>query len=293
MSYSNPLFSSLSLGVSNSGLQLYAQLTDISGANIGGQINTGFFEVDSGDYGWYYNQFPYLFRGGVKIYNANTSGYLAFSALNPEESFLPDVVNTQHGSGNYVVSNVLIGKNIFTISLTDQLSDPISDSRVEIYPSGTNSLIGLGYSNTNTGQVIFNVDNGKYEVFVSKPQFAYFSNPFYFDIESNVSGSIQGNAYVYPGASMANTVRVFTFLDDVGLNPQSGIQMSIGPSGVVDYSNSNMLLKQPVIAFSDVSGYCFIDVAANSGPFQVKIPACSFTRYFSTPASGTLNLAAL
>jgi len=85
MSYT--LSVSLALGSSQTGLTLKAQLIDTAGADVGGEVATGFVELGSGNYLWTYAGFPDAFRGGVKFYTGVAPGTLkAFAGINPEEA---------------------------------------------------------------------------------------------------------------------------------------------------------------------------------------------------------------
>ena len=75
---------SISLGEGMEGLTLKAQLLDTAGAPVGDPIETGFFEMAGGMYGWYH-QFDESFRGFIQILNAATGELLAVTAFNPEE----------------------------------------------------------------------------------------------------------------------------------------------------------------------------------------------------------------
>lgn len=85
MSYT--LSYSLNLGPSRTGLtDLRAQFVDTASVNSGSAITTGFSEVGSGYYQWYYTSHADNFRGGVKFYsNAAPSTLLGFLTLNPQE----------------------------------------------------------------------------------------------------------------------------------------------------------------------------------------------------------------
>lgn len=63
-----------------------AQFIDTTGANVGAAISTGFVDVGSGFYQWYYALFADTFVGGVKFYsNAFPAVILAFKAINPPD----------------------------------------------------------------------------------------------------------------------------------------------------------------------------------------------------------------
>ena len=85
MSYT--LSVSLALGSSQTVLSLKAQLVDTAGADVGGEVATGFVEIGLGNYLWTYASFPDAFRGGVKFYTGVAPGTLkAFVGINPEEA---------------------------------------------------------------------------------------------------------------------------------------------------------------------------------------------------------------
>jgi len=290
MSFSNPLVFSIS--TAQSGLSMFAQLYDYTNAIVGGQISTNFYETGNSDYVWYYDAFPYDFRGLVKFYDASNSGYLAQVALNPEEVFLPNIINDQHGSGLYNLVGGTDGSNILTINVIDQFSQIMGGVRVECRPSGFTNTLDLGFTNTSTGRTVFMLDNGNYEILVSKPQYANFMNPYWVSLTGDASIDIQGNTIILPGPNEMDTVRCYLYVSDVSLDPEASIQLTIAPSGGGEtYASTNMFLKQPVSAVSDENGLVFIDIAASSGPLVAKVSSCGFKAYFNTPSSGLLNLA--
>lgn len=75
---------SLSLGKGKTGITLNAQLTDISGADIGSPITTGFTEIGSGFYIWTYD-LNIDFQGCIKFIDEITSEILAFTSINPND----------------------------------------------------------------------------------------------------------------------------------------------------------------------------------------------------------------
>lgn len=90
MSYTSTI--GVSLGQSQTGLTLAAQLIDTTGGIIANDIRTGFVEVGLGSYLFTYVSYPDDFRGAVKFLNVNNaSGLMAISAINPQESEYADV----------------------------------------------------------------------------------------------------------------------------------------------------------------------------------------------------------
>jgi len=81
---------------------LAAQIVDTAGANIGGEVTTGFAEIGAGAYLWTYAAMPDAQRGGVKFYQSGVPGtILAFAAVNPEEAENTDAkVSTKAAPGD-------------------------------------------------------------------------------------------------------------------------------------------------------------------------------------------------
>lgn len=123
---------SLSLGPSRTGLtDLRAQFVDTASANSGSAITTGFSEVGSGYYQWYYTSHADNFRGGVKFYsNAAPSTLLGFLTLNPQEVEYSDVkTSTRLATSGYTAPD---NASVTAIKAkTDNLpSDPADHSLV-------------------------------------------------------------------------------------------------------------------------------------------------------------------
>lgn len=87
----------LALGTGKAGLNdLHAQLVNTSGEAVGSAISTGFTEIGQGNYLWHCTTLPDNHRGGVRFYSAATPGtVLAFGAINPEDSELVAIIESQ------------------------------------------------------------------------------------------------------------------------------------------------------------------------------------------------------
>lgn len=291
MSFSNPLFFSIS--VAQSGLHMFSQLVDYTDTNVGSHITSNFYEVGNGDYLWYYSSFPYGFRGAVKFYDASNSGYLASVALNPESDFLPDVINDQHGSGNYNFNGSFEGANLLTLSVIDQFNNPVGSARVDVRASGTTSTIDLGYTNSSTGETVLNLDSGAYSIIVSKPQYATFINPYWINLTGDTTETIQGNMFVLAPVPNMQTTRIYAYLDDVSLVPSGEVVATVKPSGAVAFGDSTYLLRPGIGAQSDETGYVFFDLASSCGPLKLTCSLASLNIYFNVPASGTYSFSEL
>jgi len=81
------------LGPSSTGTVLRAQLYDgTSGADVGGEISTGFTELGNGTYHWNYASMPDGHSGGVKVYeNGSPTLPLTLGAVSPPETENTDV----------------------------------------------------------------------------------------------------------------------------------------------------------------------------------------------------------
>ena len=78
----------IKLGAANSGLTgLKCQLVDVTGANVGSVITTGFVELatGSGEYGFDYSSYPASFRGFGKVFKSDGTTFLTSFNVNPEE----------------------------------------------------------------------------------------------------------------------------------------------------------------------------------------------------------------
>ncbi len=74
----------ISLGASQTGLTLTAQLVDTTGAALGSAVATGFSEIGGGNYLWYYSAFPSDTSVGVKFLSGVT--LKAFVSVNPSDA---------------------------------------------------------------------------------------------------------------------------------------------------------------------------------------------------------------
>lgn len=270
MSYSDLI--SISLGSSQSGLSLNAQILDQAGLTLIGGISGTFTELGAGNYLWYYTGFPFV-PSVAKIYAVPNSGVFATVVLDPP-------------------GQEILGNNIVTFDIQDQFAQVVPSAKVEILPSGSSSVVELSYVNASTGSSTFNLDSGQYEVIVSSPGYASYNNPYWFNVQGNNTYVIQGNKFTMPLMPAQNFCTLYTWLSDLGLSPIAGSTMTVRPSGAESYAYTNTLFKQPLTVTSDDTGYISINLAANV-PIRCQLQDAKVDIYFMTPASGTINLASL
>jgi hypothetical protein len=114
------------LGTAQIGLTLKAQLVDMSGANVGAAITTGFVEIGLGNY-LLTTAIPDGHRGGMKILKSDNT-LMAFGAINPEEGENSDTkTSTRVATSGYTAPD---NSGISAIKAkTDNLpSDPADES---------------------------------------------------------------------------------------------------------------------------------------------------------------------
>lgn len=105
MSYA--LSFSLSLGSSQTGLTLSAQLVDTAGADVGSPIVSGFAELGRGNYLWTYTAVPDGFQGGV-VFSSNAE-IKAVGAINPQDT--PVMVDGKtHAEALQIIAAMVAGK---------------------------------------------------------------------------------------------------------------------------------------------------------------------------------------
>lgn len=105
MTYALPF--TVVLGAGMAGLtDLRAQILDTSGASVGAAISTGFVDIASGNYIWYYDLFPDNFIGIVKFYRAAVPAVTLTSApVDPccsapsSSAYKFDYIVTNHNTG--------------------------------------------------------------------------------------------------------------------------------------------------------------------------------------------------
>lgn len=273
MSYS--LLYTLQLGSKKANLGLSADLLDPNGSIVASGISASFIDLGFGNYIWYYDQFPNHFRGVAKIYDsAIPSGWNLPLAINPEEL------------------SAYIGENIVTITAEDNSGNPIGGATVEIRPSGSiQSPISYGKTSTYNGRIVFNLSDGKYDVYGSKTSMYHFTNPYHIDVSGGSNDvTITATAMSVPVAPAAGLVRIYTFLSDLGLEPKANVKMLVTPSGLQDIDEELIITKKGLSAVSDNNGYVYMDVAAEFA-IRVKIPDANYDQYIMTPSIGILNLA--
>ena len=120
---------SISLGTDLINLSLSAQVVDQNGQDVTSEITSGFSEIGSGTYLWYYDQFTSNFYGGIKFWQtSDPSIILAFTSVNPEdfELIVSQAVNTDTASSNQYpyLANLI---SLERARMNEQLSDLTDD----------------------------------------------------------------------------------------------------------------------------------------------------------------------
>jgi hypothetical protein len=138
------LITALSLGSSNTGLtDLRAQLLDETGTNVGSAVSTGFVEIGSGFYSWYYTAFPNGFRGSVKVYSlADSAEILSLVAINPEEA---ENSNTSGVLVRTTVASVVTADSEFTLAAGSADNDAYNGCVVVIQDQTTALQKSVGW----------------------------------------------------------------------------------------------------------------------------------------------------
>lgn len=299
----------IKLGVANSGLSLRANLYDINDSLSISGISTNFSEIFQGDYKWYYTNFPDSFRGYAKITDS-LGNYLTAVGINPEEAeytnyktssisgLIPTIsgidsyLSNQHG--NSLWGSSLTGNYIVDIYTKDQSSNPIGETKVEIYPSGFSNLIGLSTSNTSTGKSTFNLNAGSYSIYSYNNLVATWDNPYYLTVSANTSVNLLGTSFVAPVApSDPSLCRLYTWVQSLGLTPEENIELQVIPTDPQDRNETVAISTRIVKSKSNAAGYVFADVGSGLN-VRVKIPKALVDLSFTVPTDrNNFNLAEL
>lgn len=193
-----------------------------------------------------------------------------------------------HGSGSW--RGDLHGTYVYDVYTKDQSNVAIGSVCVEVRSSGTNELLQVLRSNATTGKASFNLDSGSYALYAYKSSVATFVNPFYVNVSSDGSKTLNGTKMTVPVPANADSSSVYAYSMDLDLGVQEGVEMYITPSGTPTTFAERAVLMKPISALSDATGFVSIDVAINT-PVRVRIPKAQLDKYIISPASGSLNIA--
>ncbi len=283
------LCTAISLGSSNSGLLLNATLFDKNHNLQTSGISYNFNEYGRGCYGWTNSAFPDSFKGYAIIHNSGSfpgnNNVLAMISFNPAENENSDVKTSSIG-------NTTVGTYQITCITEDNIGI-LGGSTVEIYPSGSSSLLMKTTTNMSNGQSLFNLDAGAYKVFIYNPTVSYWSNPSYFTVSSNSSVTFTGVRLAPIAPTGGGTARLYAYMYDLGLDELEGVDLIVTPSGVPSTINSSVITKHNIVGHSDSTGYVYTDIVAGL-PVHIKIPKAKVDTFIITPSGGgLLNIAAI
>lgn len=140
------------LGASQTGLTLEAQLVNTSGANVGSAVTTGFSEpvAGSGSYLWNYASFPDGHRGGVIFRISGGGAFKALVAINPEEAeYISTRLPTALVSGRIdasvgaMAANTLTASALATDAVTEMQTGLASQTSVDDLPTNAELATAL------------------------------------------------------------------------------------------------------------------------------------------------------
>jgi hypothetical protein len=280
MSYSMSYL--LKLGAINSGLSLKVNLYNYANLISQSGITSSFYEIANGDYYWYYNNFPAQFRGYGRILTSSNN-YLTSFAVNPEEGEYLD----QRISSITLNGNGSLGFDVYTF---DNFGDVVPNTTVQIKPSGSNNLVGIGFSNANNGKTTFNLGSGIYEVSVYNIGVAGWANPYYVAVyDAGQTLYASGTRIATPTYPSTGLTRIYVYINDIGLDPQEGVLMQVYPSGIMQSSGYYLFTSASINARSDDDGFIYCDVQP-SEPVRVVVDQAKYQKTFIVPASGVINI---
>jgi hypothetical protein len=161
----------VSLGAGSAGLTLSAQIKDVSGANIGGPITTGFVDLSGGFYSW---------TGSIPDGQLGTVEFLslgvvkAIASLNPAETeVLPSVaqidaqLTSAHGAGPWGASFAGLGASAVPITVLTTGSAPVIGASLTIKNAAMTATVAGPLSTDINGLAVFALNDGAYRVIVA------------------------------------------------------------------------------------------------------------------------------
>ncbi len=87
--------------------------------------------------------------------------------------------------------------------------------------------------------------------------------------------------------------RLYANVRDIEGNPVAGTKMTVVPSGGPTVVNNIIITENHMTAFSDASGYVYIDLVGSGVPLRVKISNTGYDKYLISPESGIVDLTTL
>ena len=201
---------------------------------------------------------------------------------------IEDLLSLNHGSGLWTDSGSQ-GTNIVNIYTENQDGDIVGGVTIEVRPSGSAELIGKIITSESTGLSLFNLDDGQYEIFAYKTGLVSFINPYYIDVDGTENVTLTGTQFAIPVPDSGDLVRVYAYVDDLGLNAIENVELIIKPSGNGLVNNNFLFVQNAMNAFSDSDGYVYLDIGA-SLPVKVNVPKAKYEQYILLPASGSIDL---
>lgn len=188
-----------------------------------------------------------------------------------------------------LTSTTVAGTHLVTITTEDEDSNIVGGATVEARTT-SGGLLWLGTTNASTGQIVLNLDDGDYYFYAYKHGSVVFSNPTAHSVSGTMAFTMTGSRISAPVPTGSGTCRVYAFVEDIELNPKTDIEMVVYPSG--EAVDGFVYTQRPVRSLSDDTGYVYADIVAGLN-YKVSIPKANVTRYFTAPASGSVDVATL
>ncbi|MFA5759935.1 MAG: hypothetical protein WC942_11345, partial [Clostridia bacterium] len=197
----------------------------------------------------------------------------------------------QHGAGTWQTGGV-VGSNVVTVT-TYNNNGLVVGAVVEVYASGSNTLLDLSTTDSATGQAQFSLDNGAYDFRTYKHGHTYWTNPDTRTVSGTTAIDLTGAALSIPAPTGGDLVRLYGYVYDLGSSVVSDVELIVRPSGSWSATNDVLIENRAMTALSNTTGFVFIDVPINAS-VRITIPKAQVDVYYQTPASGvSVNIADL
>lgn len=272
----------IQLGSTKVNLPLAATFLDTTGTAILGQsgITSFFKEIGLGIYQWHYNNYPDSSRGAIVIHAPSgnfTAPYTSF-AINPSEVENADVkTSSVITSGN--------GANTIIVPVTDG-TNALQNITVSL---ALNSITYRAITNSS-GLATFNLDNGIYTRAAFYPGYNFGGDSVVISTNATLSTVVM-NKLVATQPS-AGFVRLYGYINDLGLQATTGVEMIVTASGCSpSYNGIVYIPKHGITSISDSNGFMYVDVVASGIPLRIFVPKCGYDRYYLPTGSGIINIA--
>jgi hypothetical protein len=169
------------------------------------------------------------------------------------------------------------GARTIVVSVEDQSSNPVTGYQLDIYDASDATLLHRLYDSDNDGAITFDIDDGTYQLHITKQLFTADSIPETLVVIGNATPTYTGTVVTVPSATDPSQCLVYGYLreGEPALWDGRRINFWVTGDGIID---ANVLGNKRAEVITGPDGTPSGDPAWPSGYFEIELPRLATVR---------------